>query len=472
MIKVSLSWIAEQVQGRLQGNDASIEAVSTDTRELTQGSLFIALRGQHFDAHEFVPQAIARGAVAAIVERPLALDCAQIIVSDCRQALGALGAAVKREVQPRCVAVTGSNGKTSVKEMLAAILARRGQVLATQGNFNNDIGAPLTLLRLTHADQYAVIELGANHPGEIAYTTQLVQPDVAIINNVSAAHIEGFGSVEGVARAKTEIFQGLPEQGLAITPLASEFAEYWQRVRQGLPHQTFGLSDDADVYASEVELDEQGMPAFNLHLQGTERRVQVQLPGAHNVLNALAAATAAHALGADLDDIAAGLASIQPVKGRLNILPVNDRLRLIDDSYNASVASTKAAVDFLASWSGLRIFVLGDMGELGPEARAYHEEVGSYALANGIDALFSLGVLSQSASDVFSGGSEHLADNPSGCHFSTVDNLVQAIRKKLTTTEGMVTVLVKGSRSSRMERVVVALQEALSDASREGVATC
>lgn len=470
MISVSLQWIAERLNARIiNARDAAavvIDKVSTDTRESLSGALFIALRGHNFDAHQFIEQAAQQGAKAIVCERPVDAPIAQLIVEDSRYALGQLGAAVKAEVQPKTVAITGSNGKTTVKEMLTSILSQQHQVLATQGNYNNDIGVPLTLLRLTKADAYAVVELGANHPGEIAYTTALTQPDIAILNNVSAAHVEGFGSLQGVARAKTEIFRGLSPTGLAITTWHSEFLPSWQRVREGKRLQTFGFDSQATVYATDVVLTPAGQPHFVMHLMGEQLPIQLQVSGRHNVLNALAAATAAYELGVPTADIVTGLQQMQPVKGRLNIISLSQQVRLIDDTYNASVASTKAALDLLAQYPGSRTMVLGDMGELGPEARAYHEEIGEHALQLEIDHLYTLGVLSQSASEVFNGHG--------GRHFSDRDELVKVILQNITEQPANhpVTVLVKGSRAAQMERVVDELKRQLTDKTQEDAQAC
>ncbi|MAK72371.1 MAG: UDP-N-acetylmuramoyl-tripeptide--D-alanyl-D-alanine ligase [Idiomarinaceae bacterium] len=470
MINVSLQWIAEKIDARIIGTDNAVsivvDTVSTDTRKSLQGALFIALRGHNFDAHEFIQQAADQGAKAIICEKPADVDLPQLIVEDSRYALGQLGAAVKAEVAPKTVAITGSNGKTTVKEMLASILSQRHSVLATQGNFNNDIGVPLTLLRLTPEHEYAVIELGANHPGEIAYTTALTRPDVAILNNVSAAHVEGFGSIQGVARAKTEIFRGLPEDGLAITTIHSEFLPCWQRNREGKRWHTFGLDNNADVYATDVKLDDEGCASFSLNLFEHHTSISLQLSGRHNVLNALAASAAAYELGVSLVDIINGLEAVQPVAGRLTTSKLSEQVRLIDDTYNASVASTKAALDLLGGYKGYRIMVLGDMGELGPDSRAYHEEIGDHALQCDIDNLYTLGVLSQSASEVFNG--------KGGRHFSSVDELVAAILQNITQqhSDQVVTVLVKGSRSAQMERVVNALKQQITLSAPEDQHAC
>ena len=284
MIKTDLQWICRAVDGQLFGENCTITEVSTDTRNLPEGCLFIALQGDNFDAHDFVADAVAKGAKALLVERKVELPAAQvpqIVVQNTRHALGLLGAAVKASVQPKTIAITGSSGKTTVKEMLAAILRTQGNVLATAGNFNNDIGVPLTLLRLTPEHDLAIIELGANHQGEIGYTTRLTQPDVAIINNVAPAHVEGFGSVHGVFRANTEIFKGLNADGLALTPIRSEFAPCWQKQITHCKHLTFGQDPAAPIYATDVEVDAQGCAVFTVHLNealtGTAQSAEIKL---------------------------------------------------------------------------------------------------------------------------------------------------------------------------------------------------
>lgn len=460
MLNVDLNWIADKVHGQLKetGSDAGlhIERVTIDSRQVQPGDLFIAIRGPNFDGHDYAAQAVEAGAQAVLCAHPLPLDVPQILVADTRYALGLLGRAVKQEAQVKCVAVTGSSGKTTVKEMLSVILRQRGQVLATKGNFNNDIGVPLTLLELSEQDDFAVIELGANHRGEIAYTTSLTRPDVAIINNVSPAHVEGFGDIWGVARAKSEIAKGLGENGTIITNGDSSFYDFWQREYASRKHVVFATErDDAAVRATDIELDAQGCPRFKLHSAAGEITIEVPLPGRHNVSNALAAASACIELGVSLQDIARGIASLRAVPGRMCVTEVVPGLRIIDDTYNANVASAKAALDVLASFPGYRVMVLGDMGELGANARSYHEEVGAHAIDVAIDNLFTLGVLSQSASQVFNGHG--------GQHFNNKEALLSAL-KEIMKRETDLTILIKGSRSAHMEKVVTAL----TDAARSG----
>ena len=449
MIKLNCAEIALMLDGALSGHNVSISNVSTDSRVIAEHDLFIALKGPNFDGSAFVAEVKEKGAAAVVVEQAVAVDIPQIIVQDTRLALGQLAAAVKARLAPKTIAVTGSAGKTTVKEMMAAILSRRGNVLATQGNFNNDIGVPLTMLRLTEQHQYAVLELGANHQGEIAYTTSLAKPDVAIITNVAPSHLEGFGDVYGVARAKGEIFNAVTAQGLAIIPADSEYRDYWLRRIEGKPVQQFSATAEADYYATDIELDSNGCAGFELNCPTGRQFIQLTIPGKHNVANALAAAAACIAVGASLADVQLGLAQMQAVKGRTNVKMVTPQLRLIDDTYNANVESVKAAIDLLASYNGHRVLVLGDMAELGADARLYHEEIGLYAKKAGINLLFTLGVLSQSASDLFNG---------QGAHFSSRQALLQRLMP-VVSEQQEVTLLVKGSRSAKMELVVQDLLE-------------
>lgn len=451
MIRLNLSEIAIAVDGQLQGEDCAISSVTTDTRKISPGDLFIALVGASFDGHQFIEQAQAAGAAAFIVDRPIDSVQPYIVVADTQQALGALGAYVKAQVNPKTVAITGSNGKTTTKEMVAAILAGEGSVLATAGNFNNEIGVPLTLLRLTHEHQFAVIELGANHKGEIAYTCSLTQPDVALINNVMPAHIEGFGSIQGVAEAKSEIFSGLKMHGVAIVNGDSDYLGYWQQHVTEKPLKWFSTQDKhAQVFASDIQLDEQGLASFILHSAQGEQAITLPVPGLHNVSNALAAASLCLELGVSLSSIAAGFAQMQNVKGRLNVHQVRTGLTVIDDTYNANLASAKAATDLLSIYPGFRILVVGDMGELGDEAQMYHQQLGEYALLKGIDAVAAVGELSL-----------HTAKGAAsiGYHFGDKAALYIWLSQQIANQEHAISILVKGSRSAQMEEVVAFINQ-------------
>jgi len=454
MIPVSLSWVAEQVNGQLihqQKQDVIIEGVSTDTRSILPTDLFLALEGPNFDGHKFVQQAQKKGAVALILSRKVDTQLPYVLVEDTTLALGLLGAAVKAKVAPKTVGITGSSGKTTVREMVAAILSRRGSVLATKGNFNNDLGVPMTLLRLEQHHEFAVIEMGANHLGEIAYTTNLVKPDVATIVNAAAAHLEGFGSLLGVARAKSEIFKGLSEkEGVAVVNADSQFSDFWLGKLKYNNVQTFSAEKQADVYAQDIILALDGCAQFELVTAKGRIAINLPLPGAHNVNNALVAAALALQVGATLQDVQDGLRFMSHVPGRLHVKQLTNQVKILDDTYNANVGSVNAAIDLLSSYAGIKILVLGDIGELGEKARFYHEQVGDYAKQKGIDKLYTLGVLSQCASDVF-------VDQ--GCHFSRLEKMVEFINQQTLSEKCDISILVKGSRSARMELVVKALEE-------------
>ena len=453
MIPADLNWIANVLATPFIGTNTTFSKIVTDSRNLKAGEVFLALKGPNFDGHKFAKIAQELGASALIVESKQDVEIPQFIVENTRIALGQLGAAVMAHVNPKTVAMTGSVGKTTVKEMTAAILGQIGNVLATDGNFNNDIGVPLTLLRLEEKHQYAVIELGANHLGEIAYTTDLVKPDVAAITNVAEAHLEGFGDLFGVARAKGEIFLGLESSGVAVVNADSEYIDYWLARLEDKQVIQFSTSQKKDVWAENIELDDFGRAQFDLCYQGQCERVSLPIPGEHNVTNSLVAASLVLPLGVELNVVASGLTNMPQVKGRVNIIEVGSNLTLIDDSYNANPGSVRAAISLLSQIKGKKILVLGDMAELGEDARVYHQEVGEFAKEKGIDAVYTLGVLSQSASDVF--------EQP-GRHFSTREKLVEQLNQELiescSNTEEKITILIKGSRSSRMELLVSELQ--------------
>jgi UDP-N-acetylmuramoyl-tripeptide--D-alanyl-D-alanine ligase len=453
MIPVSLSWVAEQSKGQLVGpnqQDLIVSGVSTDTRTISNGDVFLALKGPNFDGHKFIETAKDKGAIGLIVSEHVETSLPYILVEDTKLALGALGAAVKAEVAPKTVGITGSSGKTTVKEMVAAILSRRGKVLATKGNFNNDLGVPMTLLRLEREHEFAVIEMGANHLGEIAYTTSLVKPDAATIVNAAAAHLEGFGSLLGVARAKSEIFKGLSDKGLAVVNADSQFADFWLGKLKYNRVQTFSAEKQADAYAEDITLGLDGCAQFDLVTKQGRIGITLSLPGLHNVNNALVAASLALEVGATLDDVREGLRHMAHVSGRLQVKQLTNQVKILDDTYNANVGSVNAAIDLLGSFAGRKILILGDMAELGEKARYYHEQVGEYAKQKGVDELYTLGVLSQSASAVYENN---------GKHFSELEQLISFLNEQVVYEKCDITVLVKGSRSARMELVVKALEE-------------
>jgi UDP-N-acetylmuramoyl-tripeptide--D-alanyl-D-alanine ligase len=450
----TLAEAARQAGGHLAGGDAPFSRVLTDSRSDCTGGLFVALRGERFDAHAFVPQAAANGAVAAMVERPLALDLAQWVVDDTRLGLGRLASAWRDRLPGRLVAITGSNGKTTCKEMVAAILAQVGSVRATRGNLNNDIGMPLTLLRARDED-WLVIEMGANHPGEIGYLTDIARPQAALITNAGRAHLEGFGSVEGVARAKGEIARGLPPGGTFVVPGDAPWIGLWRDLAGGRRVLTFGLDPACGVYtdpaAVTTDWDEAGFSMrFTAELAGRRQDLSLALAGLHNVRNALAAAALTTAVGVAPEAIAAGLATIEPVQGRLEPKCLGG-LRLLDDTYNANPDSVQAAIEVLVALPGRAVLVLGDLGELGPEAARLHREVGETARAAGVAALYAVGDLCRETVAGFGAGS---GSRPAAHHFDDQTTLIAALRGDLTAAD---MVLVKGSRRAAMDRVVAAL---------------
>ncbi|TMS91709.1 MULTISPECIES: UDP-N-acetylmuramoyl-tripeptide--D-alanyl-D-alanine ligase [unclassified Pseudoalteromonas] len=462
MIPMDFDWLANVLATDYQGDNRKVININTDTRTLCDGEVFLALKGPNFDGHKFIEQAKQKGAIGVIVDHAVDTDIAQFVVADTRIALGTIGTAVMAQVAPKTIAITGSVGKTTVKEMCAAILSSKGDVLATKGNFNNDIGVPLTLLRLEPQHRFAVIELGANHIGEIAYTTAMTKPDVAVVCNVAAAHLEGFGSLQGVAQAKGEIYDGLKEDGIAIVNCDSDFSQYWLDKLATRNIKCFSSSEKLDIWAEDISLDAQARASFTLCTKQHSVPVKLALPGKHNISNALIAAALTSEFDVSLEDIASALATMGEVKGRVNLIEASDSLTIIDDTYNANVKSVKAAIDLLSDIQGHRILALGDMGELGEDARKYHQEVGEYALAQGIDELFTLGVLSKCASDVFGLPNRH---------FSNREQMLQQIQNSISKVDKKITLVVKGSRSSRMELLVTDLINGQQQAIN-GVSSC
>ena len=450
MNMLRLSELADIVEGRLIGDDHWFEGVSTDTRQLRQGELFVALRGPNFDGHDYLAAARQRGAAGALVERSDACDIATVQVADSLRGLGRLGQLWRLRSPARVVAVTGSNGKTTLKEMIAAILACQGPVLATQGNLNNAIGVPLTLCRLRD-EQFAVIELGANHRGEIDYLSGLVRPDVAVLNNAGRAHLEGFGSLEGVAQAKAEIINGLGVDGVFVFNADDRFAAMWRQLAAEHGQCTFGVVNPADVSspadAYEVVWKAGRFDArFPVICAQGEVEINLQLAGEHNRMNALAAIAASLAAGATLAQAAQGLHDLAPVAGRLCPLPGVNGARLIDDSYNANPDSVIAALRVLGSAPGRRTLVLGDLAELGDDAEALHRQLGVQAAKFGVDRLLTVGVLSAHTGQAFDGEHQHYPDRAS---------LVDVLMAELSEDDS---ILIKGSRSSKMDQLVAGLR--------------
>lgn len=446
----TLTEAARRVGGRVEGVDVAFDAVGKDGRADCGGQLFVALRGERFDGHDFVAQAHQRGAVAALVDRRLDLPLPQWVVDDTRLALGRLAAAWREDFEGRVIAVTGSNGKTTCKEMIAAVLGRAGSVRATRGNLNNDIGMPLTLLSARDED-FLVLEMGANHLGEIGYLTDIGRPDIAVITNAGRAHLEGFGSVEGVARGKGEIARGLAPAGTFVVPSDSPWTDLWRGLAGGRPMLTCGPDAAADIRVDAGEVacvwDSGGFRTRFRVRAGTDEPLELELglAGMHNVRNALVAVAVARVLGLGPQAIRDGLAGLQPVPGRLNPRRGKGGVRLIDDTYNANPDSVQAAIEVLVALPGRHWLVLGDLGELGPQSVELHRGLGEIARAAGVDRLFTLGTLSAAAAEAFGSGARHYADQAS---------LIGELEGSLGPDD---LVLVKGSRLSAMERVADAL---------------
>ena len=437
---LSLKEIAEMTGGELHGDDIAIDSVATDSRLVKADQLFIAIKGERFDAHDFVANLEGK-AGAALVHKKIECDLPQVVVKDTLQALADLAFAWRKRFTKPVIGLTGSNGKTTLKEMIAAILSIEGNVLATHGNLNNDIGMPLTILRIREEHDFAVIEMGANHFEEIDFLTAIARPDVAVVNNAGAAHLEGFGDLVGVAKAKGEIFNGLGTHGVAVINADDTFAEFWQNSNKGREVFTFGIENESKI--SGQLLSDGGLM---IKTGSDEVRANLKLLGRHNAMNALAATAATTALGIRLDIIIEGLESLQPVKGRLAPVAGIYNSQILDDTYNANPDSAVAALDVLAQRKNT-VFVLGDMGELGEDTEKLHESIGEKARVAGINHMYCLGDYSAKACQKF-------GDN--GKCFSEMNVLLNSLKEDMT--ENM-TILVKGSRSMRMERAVEALSQ-------------
>lgn len=445
-----LSDIARMTRGRLVGEDRMVDAIATDTRALPHGgaALFVALKGERFDGHDHVAKAAQAGVAAALVSREVDAPVAQIVVADTERALADFAAAVHRERiesnAQKVVAITGSNGKTSVKALTLAILERVGKTFATPGNRNNEIGLPLAVIDGPDDAVFAIYEMGAGKPGDIAYLTDIVRPDVSIVNNIAPGHLERMGSLLGVADTKAAIYDALPGEGVAVINADDAFAPYFAERAHGRRLLRFGLESSADLTARTIEALPDGS-RFTLVAPQGEAAVSLALPGRHNVSNALAAAALSLSVGATLQQVAEGLNAARPVAGRLITHRLANGTVLIDDSYNANPGSLAAAIDTLAAGGGEAWLVLGDMRELGADAEAMHAEAGRRAKSAGIRRLLTLGPYSAAASRTFGEGATH---------FETHDALVDVLKNELR--EG-VRVLVKGSRGSAMDRIVAAL---------------
>lgn len=452
MIKMTLANAATILGLTDAPNNIEFEGISIDTRKLQPNNLFVAIPGSQVDGHEFVEEARQKGAACALVMHKVDSPLPQLEVPDVVSALGRLSAAWRSQFDIPVIAATGSNGKTTLKNMLASILTAAcqgddSQVLATQGTLNNHLGLPLTLARLSPQHRYAALELGMNHFGEIAYLTKLTRPSVAIITNAAASHLEGVGDLEGVARAKSEIFQGMSKNGIAVLNRDDAFFTYWREQIGNHTYLTFGFHPDADVSGAVQSSGAQDANSQRITLRTPKGIINLNLPllGRHNVLNALAAVAATLALDIDIKAIKAGLEVIRPVPGRLQPHALANGVKIIDDTYNANPFSLQVAIDTLASFAGKKILVLGDMKELGNEAKLLHQLAGEQIRRAGIDYLFTYGDLSANTSSAFGEGAYH---------FNEQEKLINALKPFLN---NQTTILIKGSRSMHMEKVVAGL---------------
>jgi len=439
MIRMRLSELAACLDCPEPGRDVTVDAIVSDSRRVDYGALFAALPGSQVDGHDFAATAVQMGAVALLVNRRLELDVPQLVVPDVLRAIGQLAGLLRQRLDPVVVGITGSNGKTTVKEMVASILRPAGKVLATRGNYNNELGLPLSLFELEPKHRFAVLEMGASKAGDIAYLAAIARPDVGLVTNIGPAHLGGFGSVEGVARAKGEIYAALPADGCAVINADESWRETWLKVNRAGRVITFGRAPDADVRVTGTEQQprlETPTGSFDLGLA---------LPGAHNRLNAAAATAVALALDIGLDAIRQGLEAVDPVPGRLNFIETDAGWTVIDDTYNANPASLYSALQVLSDMQGTAWLVLGDMKELGSDSPKMHREVGEAARAMGVARLFATGDMSMHTVDAFGEGAEH---------FASREELAASLRRLLRPG---INCLVKGSRSMGMEQVVAAI---------------
>jgi UDP-N-acetylmuramoyl-tripeptide--D-alanyl-D-alanine ligase len=436
MMRMRLGDVATLTGGRLIGADGEIAGMIHDSRSVRPGNLFVALPGSHSDGHDFVAQAASAGAGAALVTRELDVDLSQILVPDVLTAMGQVAAGWRRQLDLTVIGVTGSNGKTTVKEMITAILSEQAPTLATKGNYNNEIGLPLTLSRLDARHRYAVLEMGASRPGDIRYLASLARPDIGVVTNAASAHLEGFGSLEGVARTKGELFQSLPEEGMAVINTDDAYYSLWRELSEHCQHLGFGFSDQADVRGQDLDGGARiTTPAGSVDLR-------LKLPGRHNLMNAMAAMAVATHLGIPPAQSAAALGKLQSLPGRFQVHRSGAGWCLIDDTYNANPASLYAGLVVLANMPGEDWLVLGDMAELGPDSEKLHAEMGRSAVDLGVRRLFCIGQASQAAAAAF---------GPGAMHFESHKALCEALSEAL---KPGVNCLVKGSRSMAMERVV------------------
>jgi UDP-N-acetylmuramoyl-tripeptide--D-alanyl-D-alanine ligase len=453
-LKALIESVPDEIGGTYHGPDMPLPPLSIDTRTLQKGDLYVAIKGEHFDGHQFVKEAIQKGACGVLVEKPMSelsgsgkSRVVQITVKDSAQTLGEMAKIWRSQFKIPMISVTGSCGKTGTKEMIAAILSQVGPTLFTKGNLNNHLGMPLMLLSLNESHRFAVIELGASHPGEIRYLVNLARPTVGVITNIQASHLEGFGSLSAISREKSEIYKGLPPDGIAIVNVDEPFSAQWNDRIDERHRVTFGLENKADITARHIAYTPDGV-RFELCTPMGLMDCFIPLLGDHVIPNALAAAAASMAVGASLNTVVLGLASLKPVKGRMVPYHLENGVVLIDDTYNASASSVQNALKYLGKVTGKKFFVMSHMAEMGPDSDEYHSKMGHWIEEHGIDQSFLTGNKAwvQPALDIAKNRTQF---------FSTQSELIHALKPLLEKPENHgAVVLVKGCRSCRMEGVV------------------
>ncbi len=441
---MQLSQAAHITRGQIIGNDVVFTSVTQDTRNLEVGALYVAILGENLDGHDYIKEAKNKGAVAALVSKKTEVDLPQLLVSDTIQALGEIARCHREQFKTPVVALTGSCGKTTTKTMLSNVLSEAGETLANVSSFNNNIGCPLTLLKLNSQHKFAILEIGANHLGEIAYLTQIAKPNVALITNAAEAHLQGFGSVDGVAREKGNIYGQLGANDISVINSDDTHASYWKGLNTTHRVITFGIKNPADVTAKNTQIEKDGCARFDLVIGEKTATIKLNIMGQHNVMNALAAAACAHALNVPMTAIAKGLEKAEAPNKRL-VIHQRSHLEIIDDTYNANPLSTSAAINILASRPGYKIIVLGDMRELGENAAQYHREIGEKIKQAGINQFYATGELMQEAVKSYGQNAKH---------FENKMELIKALKREWPENTS---ILVKGSRSMKMEEIVQAL---------------
>lgn len=443
---MNLKKTAKILHTKLTGNNAEFLNISIDTRTLQAGDLFIAIEGEKFDGHDFIQAAEEKQAAAAVISKPIETHLPTLLVEDTTQALGKLASFHRDKFDIPIIGITGSCGKTTTRSLIANILQQENKTLSSQKSFNNQIGVPLTLLGLNKQHHYAVIEMGTNHFGEISYLTHIAKPTITLITNAAPVHLEGLKSVEGVSRAKGEIFEGLPSDGIGIINIDDEFSPYWSQLVSPKKIMTFSIQKKADVYAKNIQCNNQDTTTFTLVTPQGKSDIELPLLGKHNVANATAAACIACALSIPLSSIQKGISTITPVDHRLNTYTGHRGAHIINDSYNANPLAFKAALGILADQPGKKILVSGDMKELGKDTKTYHEELGIEAKKQGIQSIYAYGEFSKYTADAFGENAQHFLDQ---------EQLIDTLKPAL---DPQTTVLIKGSLSMNMGHIAEALK--------------